>query len=68
MLSFPKELQDILGFKICKGAGHIFAQDPRLEMNMHFGDLSREDPYLTVRDTLHSARVAGAASAESDPA
>ncbi|MFL2527878.1 MAG: phytanoyl-CoA dioxygenase family protein [Candidatus Azotimanducaceae bacterium] len=68
MLSFSPELQDILGFKICKGAGHIFAQDPRLEMNRHFGALSREDPYLTVRDTLHSERVAGAASAESDPA
>ena len=68
MLSFLPELQDILGFKICKGAGHIFAQDPRLEMNRHFGTLSREDPYLNVRDTLHNARVGVTGSAESDPA
>ncbi|MCH7922708.1 MAG: hypothetical protein IH975_06720, partial [Nitrospinae bacterium] len=35
MLTFPKELQDILGFKVCQGAGHMLAQDPRAEMKRH---------------------------------
>jgi ectoine hydroxylase-related dioxygenase (phytanoyl-CoA dioxygenase family) len=29
MLEFSRELQDILGFQMCKGAGHLFAGDPR---------------------------------------
>ena len=32
MMTFPKELQDILGFKMCKGAGHLFAGNPRSEL------------------------------------
>ncbi len=68
MLTFPAELQDILGFKICKGAGHIFAQDPRVEMNRHYSTSSQEDPYLSVRDTLHDTRVGNTAQAESSHA
>ena len=59
MMSFPRELQNILGFKRCKGAGHIFAQDPWLEMRRHYGDLAPEDPYLDRRDALHGERTAG---------
>ena len=61
MLTFPTELQDILGFKICKGAGHIFAWDPKEEMNRHYSTSSQEDPYLSVRDTLHDTRVGSSA-------
>lgn len=57
MMSFAPELQDILGFKVCKGAGHIFAQAPRSEMQRHYGDWPLEDPYLDVRDGLHGVRV-----------
>lgn len=59
MMRFPRELQDILGFKRCKGAGHIFAQDPRLEMERHFGDWPESDPYIDRRDGLHAARIGG---------
>ena len=58
MLTFPKPLQDILGFKICKGAGHILAQDPRSEMNRHFGPANAQDPYREQRNVLHAARQA----------
>ena len=61
MLKFPTKLQDILGLKICKGAGHIFAQNPRKEMSRHYGDSSQEDPYLSVRDSLHETRVGSSA-------
>ncbi len=57
MMTFAPELQDILGFKRCKGAGHIFAQDPRLEMKRHYGDSTIDDPYLGRRDSLHGART-----------
>ena len=60
MLKFPTKLQDILGFKICKGAGHIFALNPRKEMSRHYGASSQEDPYLSVRDALHQTRVGSA--------
>lgn len=59
MMGFPRELQDILGFKRCKGAGHIFAQDPRLEMERHYGDWTTDDGYLARRDGLHPVRMAG---------
>lgn len=59
MMTFPRSLQDILGFKRCKGAGHIFAQDPRLEMERHYGGWSSEDDYLPRRDALHGARIRG---------
>ena len=57
MMSFSSQLQNILGFKLCKGAGHIFAQDPGVEMIRHYGELSREDPYLRDRNDFHEKRV-----------
>jgi len=57
LMSFPRELQDILGFKVCKGAGHIFAQDPRVEMKRHYGQLEFEDVYLDQRNSLHAERT-----------
>ena len=57
MMTFPRELQDILGFKICKGAGHLFATDPRSEMGRHYGPGNPDDPYLERRSALHSERV-----------
>ena len=54
MMTFPKELQDILGFKVSKGAGHIFASDPRQELLGRYGEGSKEDPYLLERNELHS--------------
>ena len=57
MMSFDPVLQDILGFKICKGAGHLFAQDPRLEMERHYGELSGADRYLDQRNGLHAERT-----------
>lgn len=58
LMSFAPELQDILGFRICKGAGHIFAQDPRVEMMRHYPDASAQDVYLTRRNDLHQERLA----------
>jgi hypothetical protein len=58
MMTFPRALQDIIGFKVCKGAGHIFAQDPRLEMERHYAGDGPADPYLAVRDGLHDERLA----------
>ena len=52
LMSFSTELQDILGFKLCKGAGHVFAQDPRVELTRHYGALPAHDPYLEVRNAL----------------
>lgn len=57
MLTFAKELQDILGFKLGGRAGHIFTQDPRLEMERHYGDQSPDDPYLQTRNDLHWQRT-----------
>ena len=54
MMTFPKELQDILGFKISKGAGHIFASDPREELFKRYGEGTKEDVYLLDRNKLHS--------------
>ena len=56
MMTFPKELQNILGFKLCKGAGHIFASDPRQELTNRYGKGSTKDDYLDVRNKLHSKR------------
>lgn len=58
MMSFAPELQDLLGFRTCKGAGHIFAQDPRREMLRHYGDAAQDDPYLGKRNGLHAERTA----------
>jgi hypothetical protein len=57
MMTFAKELQDILGFKLAHRAGHIFTQDPRLEMERHYGGLSSADPYLQTRNDLHWQRT-----------
>jgi len=59
MMTFSPELQDLLGFKVCKGAGHIFAQDPRVEMTRHYGGLAVDDPYLLQRNALHAQRQEG---------
>lgn len=56
MMRFAPGLQDLLGFKRCKGAGHIFAQDPRLEMERHYGDISQDDPHLAVRNARRAAQ------------
>ena len=57
MLTFPRELQDILGFKVCKGAGHMFAQDPRAEMERHYAPADPADAYIEARNALHAARL-----------
>ena len=57
IMTFPEELQNILGFKLCKGAGHIFASDPRQELINRYGKGTVEDEYLTRRNRLHSKRV-----------
>lgn len=57
MMTFASDLQDILGFKLGKRAGHIFTQDPRLEMERHFGGQSSDDPYLKTRNDLHWQRT-----------
>jgi hypothetical protein len=57
MLTFPAELQDILGFKLCKGAGHIFASDPRVELARRYAKWDKQDPYLQQRNELHRERI-----------
>ncbi len=58
MLTFPKALQDILGFKRCKGTGHMLAQDPREEMARHYGPPVAHDSYMARRNALHTERLA----------
>ena len=50
MLSFEPELQDILGFKVCKGAGHLFARDPRIEMKRHYSPAHDDREWLERRN------------------
>ena len=57
MLTFPEQLQNIMGFQVCKGAGHIFAQDPREEMLRHYGPASDADSYMDRRNELHASRL-----------
>nr|WP_070960802.1 phytanoyl-CoA dioxygenase family protein [Hyphomonas sp. Mor2] len=57
MMSFSTELQDLIGFKMYGGAGHIFAQDPRTEMQRHFGEDDSDDPWLARRNDLHRDRT-----------
>ena len=57
MMTFPEELQNILGFKLCKGAGHIFASDPRQELSNRYGTGSKVDDYLEERNNLHKKRT-----------
>ncbi len=68
MMTFPRELQDILGFRMCKGAGHIFGADPREELERHFGRGEAHDPYMGRRDALHDERTAAKARARQHPA
>ena len=49
MLEFSRELQDILGFQMCKGAGHLFAGDPRSEMERHYGPADSDQAWLDRR-------------------
>jgi len=56
MMTFPEELQNILGFKLCKGAGHIFASDPRHELINRYGEGNVDDEYLEQRNKFHSKR------------
>lgn len=62
MMTFPRPLQDILGFKICQGAGHIFASDPRAELERRYADVTAgsasQDPYMARRDSLQNQRLA----------
>ncbi len=57
MMTFSRELQDILGFKLGARSGHLFAQDPRVEMERHYGQFPAEDAYLKVRNELHWQRT-----------
>ena len=58
MLTFPETLQNILGFKLCKGAGHVFAQDPRSEMVSRFGAPDESpDVMLERRNEEHASRL-----------
>ena len=69
MMEFPETLQDILGFKICQGAGHIFASDPREELLRRYGfktdkfangstQMPSVDPYMARRNQFHAQRLA----------
>jgi ectoine hydroxylase-related dioxygenase (phytanoyl-CoA dioxygenase family) len=49
MLTFSAQLQDMLGFKVCKGAGHLFADDPRSEMQRHYGPGDPDANWLSRR-------------------
>ena len=66
MLTFPSELQDILGFRNCKGAGHMFAQDPRQEMLRLYGPADSNDPYMERRNALHAERLRERLASASD--
>lgn len=57
MMTFPTELQNLLGFERCGSVGHIFAQDPRSEMHRHYASLDATDPYLERRNQLHGERT-----------
>ena len=41
--------QNILGFQMCKGAGHLFAGDPRSEMERHYGPADSDQAWLDRR-------------------
>ena len=66
MMTFSRELQDLLGFRMCKGAGHLFASDPRAELRRRYGEGDAEDPYLAVRSSLHGERLAAQRGADAD--
>jgi ectoine hydroxylase-related dioxygenase (phytanoyl-CoA dioxygenase family) len=58
VMTFPAALQDILGFRMCGGAGHLFASDPRSEMMRHYGAGNKDEGYLRRRNGLHAQRLA----------
>lgn len=57
LMSFPEKLQDILGMKMKAGLGHIFAQDPREELNRQLGSTA-EKPSSERRNDFHQVRLA----------
>jgi len=57
MMQFPTQLQDILGFKLCQGAGHLFACDPRAELTRRYQHTNDQDPYRARRDDLQRQRL-----------
>ena len=61
MMGFPAALQNILGFKICQGAGHLFAGDPRAELERRYEREQIDDPYLARRNDLQKERLANPA-------
>jgi ectoine hydroxylase-related dioxygenase (phytanoyl-CoA dioxygenase family) len=65
MLTFPETLQNIMGFQVCKGAGHMFAQDPREEMYRHYTP-STADAYMQQRNALHAERLNARLSASAE--
>lgn len=60
LMNFSSALQDILGFRMCQQAGHIFGLDPRAAMQLRYGGRQPDDdPYLKVRDALHARQPSG---------
>jgi hypothetical protein len=57
MRAFRPELQDLLGFKQCFLAGHIFGGHPRVELERHFPTPDANDPYLARRNSFHTERT-----------
>jgi ectoine hydroxylase-related dioxygenase (phytanoyl-CoA dioxygenase family) len=60
MMVFAPELQDILGFRQCGHAGFVFGQDPRAEMERRYPIPNARDPYLEIRNSLHTDRISSA--------
>ena len=59
MMTFSKELQDILGFKQYGVLGAIFGMRPRVELERHYPNASADDPYFSIRNSFHTERISG---------
>jgi ectoine hydroxylase-related dioxygenase (phytanoyl-CoA dioxygenase family) len=57
MMTFPRELQDIIGFKYGRMAGYIHGTDPRAEMERRYPKANADSPYLAIRNELHEERL-----------
>jgi hypothetical protein len=57
MRTFRPDLQDLLGFKQCFLAGHIFGGHPRVELERHYPTPDANDGYLARRDGFHAERT-----------
>jgi len=57
MMTFAPDLQDLIGFKQCFLAGHIFGGHPRLELERRYPTADADDPYLARRNSYHRDRV-----------